>query len=202
MIDFVRGKVAALCPTEATIDTGAMGYRIFISLNTYAAVESAAGKDAPLRLFTHMVIREDAWSMYGFAEERERALFRLLIGVSGVGAATAMLILSAYGCPRLEEIISGGDARALKTVKGVGAKTAERIIVDLRDKIKPTGDTLSLGTVVSASAAARETFEEALGALVMLGYTKAAAQKALSRIMDANPTIRVEAAIKQALAAL
>lgn len=202
MIEFIRGKVAALTPTEVTVDTGSLGYKVVISLNTYAAIEGVATRHEEVLLWAHMVIREDAWSLYGFSEERERVLFRLLIGVSGVGAATAMLILSAYGCSSLEEIISGGDARSLKTVKGVGAKTAERIIVDLRDKIKPSGDTLSISTAVSASAASRETFDEALGALVMLGYARAAAQKVLNKIMTMNPTIRVEDAIKQALATL
>lgn len=191
MIEYIKGPIAALNPTAVTVDAGPLGYLINISLNTYSQLEGQ--KDC--RLLIHLQIREDAWTLYGFADERERTLFRALIGVSGVGAATAMLILSAFGTAELEAAISGGDAKLLKTVKGVGGKTAERIIVDLRDKIKAGEDTLSIKTRMST-----DVFDEALAALVMLGYTKANAQKALKKLFEADPTLKLETAIKKALA--
>lgn len=191
MIEYIKGPVAALNPTAVTVDAGAIGYLVNISLNTYSRLEG----QTECRLLTHLIIREDAWTLYGFADERERSLFRALIGVSGVGAATAMLILSAFGTSELEAAISGGDSKLLKTVKGVGGKTAERIIVDLRDKIKAGPDTLSIQTRMST-----DVFDEALAALVMLGYTKANAQKALKKLFEADPTLKLETAIKKALA--
>jgi Holliday junction DNA helicase RuvA len=148
-----------------------------------------------VKLLVHENIREDAWSLYGFASERERVLFRLLIGVSGVGAGTARVILSGFTTAELEQVISGGDVKALKNVKGIGGKTAERIIVDLRDKIKPEGDTLSIQV-----SAANDVYDEAMAALVMLGYTRQQSQKALKKLFDADPTLKVENAIKKALA--
>lgn len=193
MIEFIKGPIARLTPTDVTVDSGAVGYLAYISLNTYSALE---GKKE-CRLWTHLRIQEDAWTLYGFATEEERALFRSLIGVSGVGASTAMLVLSAFGTSDLQVIISRGDARALKSVKGVGGKTAERIIVDLRDKIKADTDALSIQT-----AAKSDVFDEAFTALVMLGYKKADAEKALKKIFGAEPSLRIEDAIKKALAVL
>lgn len=193
MIEFIKGPVARLTPTDVTVDSGAVGYLAYISLNTYSALE---GKKE-CRLWTHLRIQEDAWTLYGFSTEEERALFRSLIGVSGVGASTAMLVLSAFGTSDLQVIISRGDARALKSVKGVGGKTAERIIVDLRDKIKADTAALSIQT-----AAKSDVFDEAFTALVMLGYKKADAEKALKKIFGAEPSLRVEDAIKKALAVL
>ncbi len=193
MIEFIKGPIARLTPTDVTVDSGAVGYLAYISLNTYSALE---GKKE-CRLWTHLRIQEDAWTLYGFATEEERALFRSLIGVSGVGASTAMLVLSAFGTSDLQVIISRGDARSLKSVKGVGGKTAERIIVDLRDKIKADTAALSIQT-----AAKSDVFDEAFTALVMLGYKKADAEKALKKIFGAEPSLRVEDAIKKALAVL
>ncbi len=193
MIEFIKGPIARLTPTDVTVDSGAVGYLAYISLNTYSALE---GKKE-CRLWTHLRIQEDAWTLYGFATEEERALFRSLIGVSGVGASTAMLVLSAFGTSDLQVIISRGDARSLKSVKGVGGKTAERIIVDLRDKIKADTAALSIQT-----AAKSDVFDEAFTALVMLGYKKTDAEKALKKIFGAEPSLRVEDAIKKALAVL
>lgn len=193
MIEFIKGPIARLTPTDVTVDSGAVGYLAYISLNTYSALE---GKKE-CRLWTHLRIQEDAWTLYGFATEEERALFRSLIGVSGVGASTAMLVLSAFGTSDLQVIISRGDARSLKSVKGVGGKTAERIIVDLRDKIKADSAALSIQT-----AAKSDVFDEAFTALVMLGYKKADAEKALKKIFGAEPSLRIEDAIKKALAVL
>lgn len=191
MIEYVKGPIVTLTPTAVVVDGGATGFLVNISLNTYTALEGRAD----CRLVTHLQIREDAWTLYGFATEDERALFRALIGVSGVGAATAMLILSAFGTEALQTVIASGDAKALKNVKGVGSKTAERIIVDLRDKIKATGNTL-----VTMTPASSDAYDEALSALCMLGYTKATAQKALKKLFSEDPAMKVEAAIKKALA--
>lgn len=191
MIEYVTGAIERLSPTDVTVSAGAIGYLVNISLNTYTALE---GK-SEYRLWTHLRIQEDAWTLYGFATADERRLFRLLIGVSGVGAATAMLVLSAFGTSDLEVIIAQGDAKSLKSVKGVGGKTAERIIVDLRDKIKTDTSALSIQTPALSAV-----FDEALAALVMLGYKKPEAQKALKKLFDSEPSLRVEAAIKKALA--
>lgn len=145
-------------------------------------------------MLVHESIREDAWTLYGFLDESERELFRLLIGVSGVGASTARMILSAMTCGELSAVIASSDVKRLKNVKGIGAKTAERIIVDLRDKIKASDDTLIL-----QSPATTEAFDEALAALVMLGFTAAQSRKVLKKLFDADPTLKVEAAIRKAL---
>ena len=191
MIEYITGAIDRLSPTDVTVSTGAMGYLVNISLNTYTALE---GKKE-CRLWTHLRIQDDAWTLYGFATADERRLFRLLIGVSGMGAATAMLVLSAFGTSDLEVIIEQGDAKSLKSVKGVGGKTAERIIVDLRDKIKADTSALSIQTPALSAV-----FDEALAALVMLGYKKPEAQKALKKLFESEPALRVEAAIKKALA--
>ncbi|MDE5745125.1 MAG: Holliday junction branch migration protein RuvA [Paramuribaculum sp.] len=191
MLEYVRGALAELTPTYAVIDCNGVGYMLNISLSTYTALQAA--KDA--KLLVHEAIREDAWQLYGFAEERERTLFRSLIGVSGVGAGTARVILSSLAPPELEKAIIAGDHTKLKNVKGIGAKTAQRIIVDLRDKIKPGSDAF-----ISQPTVSNETFEEALAALLMLGFPKPAVQKALKKIFDADPAVKVEFAVKQALA--
>jgi Holliday junction DNA helicase RuvA len=191
MIEYIQGVIAELTPATVTIDTGGVAYLLNISLNTYTGLQGQTSA----KLLVHENIREDAWSLYGFASERERTLFRALIGVSGVGAGTARVILSGFTTAELEQAIAGGDVKALKNVKGIGGKTAERIIVDLRDKIKPEGDTL----LVQATAN-NDVFDEALAALVMLGYTRQQSQKALKKLFDADPTLKVENAIKKALA--
>lgn len=189
MIEYISGRIARLQPTDVTIEVGGIGYLLNITLNTYAELQ--AREEA--RLLVHESIREDAWTLYGFLDERERSLFRLLIGVSGVGASTARVVMSSYTTAELETAISGGDVRALKSVKGIGAKTAERIIVDLRDKIKPESAPL-LVDVPSHDA----VYDEALAALTMLGFARPQCQKALKKIFDAEPAITVEAAIKRA----
>lgn len=193
MIDYVSGRVAALTPTDAVIDVHGIGYQLCISLATYARLEGAT----EAKLLVHEVIREDAYTLYGFADERERSLFRELIGVSGVGAGTARVILSSIQVPELEQIIVSGDHGRLKAVKGIGAKTAQRIIVDLKDKIKPMGDTLLIQPAVES-----EVFDEALTALTILGYARPQAQKALKKLFDSDPGIKLEVAIKKALAML
>lgn len=191
MIEYIRGQIAALTPASVTIETtGGIAYLLNISLQSYDALN---GKESA-KVMVHEVIREDAWTLYGFTEERERELFRYLIGVSGVGAATALILLSSLPGEELAAVISSGDARRLKAVKGIGAKTAERIIVDLRDKIKLADATLNISSH-SVSAA----HEEALAALTMLGFDRKASEKVLRQLFDADPQLKVETAIKKAL---
>lgn len=195
MIEYISGKVAALNPAQAVIETASgIGFALNISLQTYTELE---GKKAA-RLLVHEVIREDAWTLYGFISSAEREMFRALIGVSGVGAATACVILSSMALGELQQIITSGDDARLKKVKGIGQKTAQRIIVDLRDKIKI--DAITAETTVAS--AVTEIYEEALAALMMLGFQKAPSQKVLKKIVEADPDIKLETAIKKALAML
>ncbi len=193
MIEYIRGTIAALTPTDVTVETaGGVAYLLNITLPTYSALENM--KDA--RLLVHESIRDDAWVLFGFIDEAERSVFRALIGVSGVGAGSARTILSAIPAAELATVISAGDARRLKNVKGIGTKTAERIIVDLRDKINVPDDTL---LTQQPAAKNNEAFDEALTALTILGYTRQQSQKALQKLFEADPAIRVEAAIRKAL---
>lgn len=202
MIEFVKGRLIELTPATAVVETSSgVGYLLNISLNTYSAIESAQSDQTAVKLFVHENIREDAWTLYGFATVEERALFRTLIGVSGVGAGTARVVLSSYSVVELQTIISSGDVKRLKQVKGVGAKTAERIIVDLRDKIKP-GDSTLLSVGLSSLQANNDVYDEALVALVTLGFSRAASQKALDKLFAASPQLKVEEAIKKALSML
>ncbi len=193
MITYIAGKIAELNPTYAIIDSHGIGYELNISLNTFSELENKP----EAKLYVHEVIREDTYTLFGFSTISERALFRYLIGVSGVGANTARVILSAIPPAELEHVITSGDARRLKSVKGVGAKTAERIIVDLKDKIKPTDDTLLV-----QAASKSEAYEEAMAALLMLGFPKPQTVKVLDRLFKDEPTLKVEQAIKKALAML
>ncbi len=194
MIEYIRGHVSELTPATVTIDVNGIGYLLNISLATFTELQ---GKEDAL-LYVHEAIREDAFQLYGFINNSERNLFRLLIGVSGVGANTARMILSALSTSDLEQIITSNDIKRLKTVKGVGAKTAERIIIDLRDKIKPS----SVITLQQDMPAASAAYEEALTALVVLGYARPQANKALKKIFETDPSIKVEGAIRKALAML
>ena len=184
-----------LSATAAIVDVNGVGYELNITLNTYSELEKlaapSAGSAATARLYVHEVIREDAWVLYGFATKRERELFRDLIGVSGVGAASARMILSGITPAELEQVISTGDERRLKMVKGIGGKTAQRIIVDLRDKIKPLEDSL-----LQQPGTRSEAYDDALAALVILGNPRAAAEKALNKLFAENPGLTVQQAIK------
>ena len=190
MIDYISGKIAEINPTYAVIDCSGIGYEINISLmdNTILQNQETA------KLYIHEAIREDAHLLYGFTSKRGREIFRQLIGVSGVGPNTARLILSAISVNDLESIIASGNESMLKSVKGIGGKTAQRIIVDLKDKIK-VGDSSLLSQLPTTS----DAFDEALSALVMLGFTAQQSQKVLKKIFAVTPTISVENAIKQAL---
>lgn len=195
MLEYIYGRLAELSATAAIVDVNGVGYELNITLNTYSELEKSAapsaGSAVTARLYVHEVIREDAWVLYGFATKRERELFRDLIGVSGVGAASARMILSGITPAELEQVISTGDERRLKMVKGIGGKTAQRIIVDLRDKIKPLEDSL-----LQQPGTRSEAYDDALAALVTLGNPRAAAEKVLNKLFAENPGLTVQQAIK------
>ncbi|MCI9054483.1 MAG: Holliday junction branch migration protein RuvA [Muribaculaceae bacterium] len=193
MIESIKGAITAINPAAVTVETaGGVGYLLNITLPTFTKLEHAA----ETRLLVHESIRDDAWVLYGFIDEDERELFRALVGVSGVGAGSARLILSAIPAADLRGVIAGGDAKRLKSVKGIGAKTAERIIVDLKDKIKADPSAL----LEQPAAVTTPAFDEALEALVILGFQRQASQKALKKLFDADPTLSVEGAVKKAMA--
>jgi len=194
MYDFIEGQLVELTPISATVQTGGFGYLINISLNTYTVLQSTQGKENLNKLFLHHVVREDAQLFYGFSEKQERALFRLLISVSGVGAGTARMILSSLTGVELQKAIAEGNTALLKNVKGIGLKTAQRIIVDLKDKIglATTNDEMYLTQKNSSK-------DEALSALMNLGFTKASVEKILDKIVSAKPAASVEDIIKEAL---
>jgi len=192
MLDYVKGEIVELTPASVVIETGGLGYISHISLNTYSALSGMH----QCRLYVYESIREDAHQLFGFFEKRERDLFLLLISVSGVGANTARMVLSSLAVYELEGIISTGNASALKTVKGIGNKTAERIILDLKDKVKPgAGPVEGAGTIASQP----EVAKEAIAALMMLGFNQPASQKVVSKLVKDNPALTVEQLIKNAL---
>ncbi|MDE5877885.1 MAG: Holliday junction branch migration protein RuvA [Muribaculaceae bacterium] len=190
MIDYIKGTLAELNATNAVIEAHGVGYDLNITLIDYSALLGRS----EAQLYVHESIREDAHILYGFLSKHTRELFRLLIGVSGVGPNTARLILSAAHDSELEQAIASGDDRMLKAVKGIGGRTAQRIIVDLKDKIKT--DALSL---TESAPVGNETYDDSLAALVMLGYTAQQSQKALKKIFADDPAVSTEKAIKQAL---
>ena len=190
MYEFISGDIAELNPAYVVIDNHGMGYMINISLNSYTRLQNLQ----QARLYIYEAIREDAHLLFGFVEKRERELFLLLITVSGVGPNTARMILSSLTAGDLEQAIAQGNVGALKSVKGVGAKTAQRIIVDLKDKINVAGDSL-----IDMGEGKGAVYDEALAALVMLGFTQQMSQKALKKLFMQEPDIGVEDAIKKAL---
>lgn len=191
MIDFVKGTIAELTPTEVVIETGNIGYMALISLQTYSALD----RKTEGKIYVHHILREDEELYYGFATKDERELFRLLVSVSGVGAATARMMLSSLTCDEIRTAILSEDVGKIKSVKGLGVKTAQRLIIELKDKItKGAGaDSTSIFTVQSGVA------DEATTALVMLGFSKAAVNKAVAAVLKSDPTAAVEVIIKKAL---
>ena len=198
MIEYVKGQVAELTPAIAVIECHGVGYCLNISLNTYSALQ---GKQEAI-LYVYEAIREDAHVLFGFATRQERALFLLLISVSGIGGNTARMILSALTPVELINVISSGNDKLLKTVKGIGLKTAQRIIVDLKDKIATVeieGNTGLATRVTSPLAQNSEVMEEAVAALTMLGFPPAPSQKVALAILKEEPDAPVERVIKLAL---
>ncbi len=196
MIEFIRGNIDDITPTKAVIEANGVGYALNISLNTYTAIQS--NKDAKLYVFE--VIREDAYTLFGFATHLERDLFELLISVSGVGGQTARMILSAFTPADLANIVQTEDVRSLKSVKGIGPKAAQRIIVDLKDKMTNfIGSSESSGNTSPEVKANSPIIEEAVQALTVLGFAPAPTQKIVIQIVKEEPSIPVEGIIKKAL---
>jgi holliday junction DNA helicase RuvA len=191
MYAYISGKLIEKTPAFVIIDVHGIGYHINISLNTFAAI----GNQQQVKLFTHLSVKEDAHILYGFHDVEERSLFLNLISVSGVGANTARIILSSLNTNEAIEAISGGNVAVLQRVKGIGTKTAQRIVVDLKDKVSRTGGLTSEKTDLAYNT----NREEALSALLILGFNKAAVEKVLARLLQNEPSAPVEKLIKEAL---
>lgn len=189
MINYIKGDITELTPASVTIEINGIGYLAHISLNTYSVLENKPSA----KIYVYESIREDAYQLFGFIDQHEREIFMHLISVSGIGASTARMILSSMTAQELASVISSGNTDILKTVKGIGLKTAQRIIVDLKDKIKAAP-----GTEVGA-APNSEVANEAIAALVMLGFAQTPSQKAVSKILKDNPNSSIEQIIKTAL---
>lgn len=206
MIEYIKGQLTDLNPTYVVIEAAGVGYAINIALPTYSELVGKEGQES--RLYITEIIREDAHELFGFFTKGERELFLMLMTVSGIGANTARMIMSAYSAAEIRQIIATGNARALSQVKGLGPKTAQRIIVDLKDKVlkidlgnEAKGERLEamerLGEEASIVDSAVK--QEAISALVMLGFAAAASGKVVDKILKAAPESSVEQVIKQAL---
>lgn len=193
MYEYIKGVVASLKPSCIILEANSVGYFVNISLNTYTQLH---GKET-IKLFIHQVIREDAHPLYGFSTETERELFRMLISVSGIGSNTAIMMFSSLSPEEIRNAILTENINLLKSIKGIGIKTAQRVIIDLKDKIGKTPASEQI--VASADNTLRN---EALSALIMLGFAKKPAEKELDKILTANPKQSVESVIKQALKSL
>ena len=215
MIDYIKGQLAELTPAKAVIEAAGVGYELNISLSSYDTLKRAPlqgeapsleGRAGERLLYVYEDIREDAWVLFGFATREERELFLLLISVSGVGGNTARTILSAYPAPELAAIIADGQDGMLKRVKGIGGKTAQRIIVELQDKVRTVSVERSAVSANGQSSAANGQLsvegEEAIAALQMLGYEPAPTKKVVKELLAKEPDLKAEQIIKQALKAL
>jgi Holliday junction DNA helicase RuvA len=204
MIEYIKGELTEITPTAAVVETNGIGYLLNISLNTYSAIQGK--KEVKLYVDEALVTggRDDSFTLFGFYNKQERELYRMLITVSGVGSNTARMILSATSATELVNIIASGNEKALKGVKGIGLKTAQRIIVDLRDKMTQSGiiaDVMQDGAIANSQQPAinSQTKEEAVGALTMLGFAAAPSNKVVNEILQAHPDMPVDQVIKQAL---
>jgi holliday junction DNA helicase RuvA len=190
MITYINGKITEITPASVIIETGGIGYFVSISLNTFSKLD---GK-TEFKLLVHEVIREDAHQLFGFADAAERDIFRLLISVSGIGANTARMMLSSLTPVEIEKAIVDSNVNLLKSIKGIGLKTAQRIIVDLKDKV---GKQAAAGEIFTFGDNTKR--EEALSALVMLGFARSAVIKVLDKIIREEKNLTVEDLIKKAL---
>lgn len=192
MIDYIKGNIVELSPTDVVVECYGIGYHAFISLQTYTALEGREN----ITLYIHHILREDEEMFYGFANKEERQFFRLLIGVSGVGANTARMMLSSLSADEIGEAILSENVNIIKSIKGIGLKTAQRIILELKDKVEKGEGNCSTPTTLSKDNGASS---EAGAALMMLGFAKPAINKVLSNLLKENPTYTVEQLIKLAL---
>lgn len=194
MFEYIKGELVEVAPAYAVVEAAGVGYFLNISLTTYSEIE----KQSATKLFAHHIVREDVEMLYGFATREERDLFRLLISVSGVGGNTARMILSTYSPTELRNIIATGNAVLLKNVKGLGLKTAQKIIVDLSGKMLdlPKYDATAAALSVAQTP---EAYDEALSALIMLGFAKTASEKVLRKLFADDASLSVEDAVRGAL---
>ena len=192
MIDYIKGTIEELNPTETTIENNGIGYKILISLQTYEALNGTK----ECKIYIHHYLREDEELYYGFASKDERELFRLVIGVSGIGASTARMMLSSLTCDELRNAILAENLNKIKSIKGIGLKTAQRLILELKDKVSKGGGTDNTTLFVPA---ANPAVDEATTALVMLGFTKPNVNKAISSVLKDSPSATLEEIIKLAL---
>lgn len=193
MYEYITGRLEEITPTDAIVEACGIGYDLVISLSTFSKLQSAQGQT--VKLYTYHQVREDDESLFGFADRGERSVFTQLISVSGVGAGSARMILSAMTANEVKEAILTGDVNRFKAVKGIGLKTAQRIIIDLKDKIGKGGGEFSFETAPASSPVR----EEAFGALTMLGFAKPAIEKTLDKLLKEKPDYTVEELIKRAL---
>ena len=193
MYDYIKGSVAELQPTRTVIECGGIGYEMLISLQTY---EFLQGK-SQAQIFIYQYIREEEHTFYGFADKDERELFKLLISVSGIGVSSARMMLSSLSSEEIRNAIIAEDIHRIKSVKGIGLKSAQRLVLELKDKIVKGEGTVSPAQLIGAANPA--IMDEASTALVMLGFAKANINKVLPDIIKKNPDIKVEALIKEAL---
>lgn len=190
MYAFISGKIAEITPAYAIVDNHGIGYFINITLNTFTAI----GEQTEVKLYTHLQVLEDAHNLFGFFTAKERDMFELLISVSGVGCNTARLILSSLTVDELSTAIANDDIRTIQAVKGIGSKTAQRLVVDLKDKVKKAEYSETFVEPVNNTVK-----NEALSALVILGFSKNAASKALDKLLKQSPDTSVEVLIREAL---
>lgn len=202
MIEYIKGELSFLMPTYAVIEASGVGYAVNIALPTYSSLQGKEGQVT--KLFISEIIREDTHDLFGFFSQGERSLFLLLMTVSGIGANTARMIMSAYSAVEIRQIIATGNAHALSQVKGLGPKTAQRIIVDLKDKVLKidmgAGDVSETGvSLPQAGVVDSDIKREAVSALTMLGFPASSSSKAVDKILAADSSASVEQVIKQAL---
>ena len=209
MIDYIKGELTELTPATAVVEAGGIGYEINIALPTYSAL---AGKEAHkeqkgeiIKLFTEEIIREDTHQLFGFMTKGERQLFLALTSVSGIGPNTGRMIMSGYSAAEIRQIIATGNVKALSNIKGIGGKTAQRIIVDLKDTVLKIDLGDNLGAMHNepqlelGGSPASEVKQEAVSALAMLGFPAAAAGKTVDKLLKSDPSLTVEKVIKEAL---
>lgn len=190
MIDFLKGAIVEVTPTNCVLEVNNVGYELSISLNTYTQINTKK----ETTLYVHESIREDAYQLFGFGQKLERILFRKLITVSGIGPSVARVMLSSMTPTELSNVIASGDVNSLKSIKGIGGKTAERVIVDLKDKLK-----LDESLVTNVQIQNNEITSEAIAALVMLGYNQKPSEKVVMQILKQSPELTIDKLIKQAL---